>query len=164
MATLTAPSGSRRKSTVIDMTPMVDLAFLLLTFFVLTTSLSDPWVLRLDMPEKLTDIDKQKPIKAENVLNLVLGAQDKIYWYIGVANGKAETTDFSGDGVRKILSEKKAKIENLHVLIKASDQSQYKNLIDVLDEMIIGDIVRYTIVDMEKPDKEMVQSAGVNIR
>jgi biopolymer transport protein ExbD len=159
MATLTASSGSRRKSTTIDMTPMVDLAFLLLTFFVLTTTLYDPFVLRLDMPEKLTNIDKQKPIKAEKVLTLVLGAQGKIYWYIGVANGKAEITNFSGNGVRKILSDKKAKIENLHVLIKASDQSQYKNLIDVLDEMIIGEIERYTIVEMEKPDKELLLSA-----
>jgi biopolymer transport protein ExbD len=161
MATLAAPSGSRRKSTTIDMTPMVDLAFLLLTFFVMTTTLSDPWVIRLDMPEKV--ISKQKPIKAEKVLTLVLGAQNKIYWYIGVANGKAELTNFSSSGVRKILSEKKTKIKNLHVLIKASDQSQYKNLIDVLDEMIIGHIERYTIVQMEKPDQELVLSAGANI-
>lgn len=163
MASLTAPSGSRRKSTAIDMTPMVDLAFLLLTFFVLTTSLSEPWVLKLNMPEKVTDTSKQKPIKAEKVLTLVIGSQNKIYWYTGVANGKGQATDLSAKGVRKILADKKAEIQNLHVLIKPSDQSHYQNLIDLLDEMIIGDIERYTIVEMEKPDLQLLLSAVVNI-
>lgn len=138
------------------MTPMVDLAFLLLTFFVLTTNLNSPWVLEMEMPDKLTDTTKQKPIKAEKVLTLVLGGQNKIYWYIGIANDKAENTDFSSKGVRKILIEKKATIKNLHVLIKASDQSKYKNVIDVLDEMIITHIERYTIVEMEEPDKQLI--------
>jgi biopolymer transport protein ExbD len=156
MAILTSPSGSRRKSTVIDMTPMVDLAFLLLTFFVLTTNLNKPWALRMEMPDKVTSNTKQKEIKAEKVLTLVLGSKNKIYWYMGIANGKAGTTDFSSNGVRKILKDKKSTIENLHVLIKASDQSQYKNLIDILDEMIIGKIERYTIVDMEAPDQQLI--------
>jgi biopolymer transport protein ExbD len=156
MATLTAPSGSRRKSTAIDMTPMVDLAFLLLTFFVLTTNLTKPWTLQIDMPDKVSDTSKQKPIPAEKVLTLVLGAQNKIYWYTGIANGKGENTDFSSNGVRKILIDKKATIKNLHVLIKASDQSKYKNVIDVLDEMIITRIERYTIVEMEEPDRQLI--------
>ena len=105
-----------------------------------------------------------KTSQCRKSLTLVLGEQNKIYWYTGIANGKAEPTDFSSNGVRKILSDKKARIKNLHVLIKASDLSQYKNLIDVLDEMIIGGIERYAIVEMEKPDEELVRSANANIR
>ena len=153
---MTAISGNRKSATFIDMTPMVDLAFLLLTFFVLTASLNKPWALRMEMPDKVTKPSQQKEIKAEKVLTLVLGSQNKIYWYIGLANGKAETTDFSSNGVRKILMDKKATVENLHVLIKASNQSQYKNLIDLLDEMIIGKIERYTIVDLEEPDHQLI--------
>src|SRR5687767_1557896 len=133
MATLTVPAGSRKKLPVIDMTPMVDLAFLLLTFFVLTSVLSEPFALKLEMPDKVRDPISRPPISAKRVLTLVLGEQNKIHWYIGSANGTAETTDFSGTGIRKVLNEKKSSIKDLYVLIKPSDQSQYKNVIDILD-------------------------------
>ncbi|HEU5291360.1 MAG TPA: biopolymer transporter ExbD [Cyclobacteriaceae bacterium] len=156
MATLTAPAGSRKKLPVIDMTPMVDLAFLLLTFFVLTTSLSEPFALKLVMPHKPGSTTPQPPINGKRVLTLVLGEQNKIHWYVGQANRKAETTDFSGAGIRKVLIEKKNSIKDLYVLIKPSAQSQYANVIDILDEMIITGINRYAIVEMETPDKQLV--------
>ena len=155
MATLTAPSGRKRLPTI-DMTPMVDLAFLLLTFFVLTSILSDPFVLRLNMPEKPTNIKGQPPINAKRVLTLVLDEQDQIHWYIGTASEKAETTNFSSNGIRKVLIEKKRSIKDLYVLIKPSDQSQYQNVIDIMDEMIITEMERYAIVDMEAHDKQLI--------
>jgi len=158
MATLTAPSGSRRKSTAIDMTPMVDLAFLLLTFFVLTTSLNKKMALDLRMPAKEID-NPSAPVNAKKVLTVVLGPQNKIFWYMGAANGNAETTNYSSQGIRKILIEKKANIKGLHVLIKASDHSQYKNMVDLLDEILITGIERYAIINMEKPDEELILSS-----
>src|SRR5688572_9573449 len=137
MATLTVPAGSRKNLPVIDMTPMVDLAFLLLTFFVMTSILSEPYVLKINMPDKVESPTPQPPINAKRVLTLVLGDQNKIHWYVGTASDQAETTTFSGNGIRKLLIDKKNSIQDLHVLIKPSDQSQYKNIIDILDEMII---------------------------
>lgn len=154
MATLTAPSGGRKKLPVIDMTPMVDLAFLLLTFFVLTTTLTDPFVVKLEMPEK--DPVHQPPIKAEKVLTLVLGKQNKIHWYIGTASDQAITTDFSAKGIRKVLTEKKNAIKGLHVFIKPSNKSQYQDVVDILDEMIITEIERYALVEMETQDEQLI--------
>ena len=137
------------------MTPMVDLAFLLLTFFVLTTSLIKKSSLHLQMPDDT--INASRPlIDGKKVLTVVLGSQNRIYWYMGVANGEGESTDFSSSGIRKILVEKKGVIKNLHVLIKASDQSQYKNVVDLLDELLITDVKRYAIVDMEEKDKQLI--------
>lgn len=156
MATLTTPAGNRKKLPIIDMTPMVDLAFLLLTFFVLTTTLSDPWVLKLSMPEKITVPINQPPIRANRVITLVLGAENKIYWYTGTASEAAETTNFSVGGIRKILIDKKRMVKDLYVLIKPSDKSQYKNIVDILDEMIITEMEHYAIVDMESQDKLLI--------
>src|SRR5690348_14211328 len=117
MATLTTPAGGRKRLPAIDMTPMVDLAFLLLTFFVLTTTLSEPFTLELDMPHKPDKKTPQPPINAKRVLTLVLGEQNQIHWYVGEANGKAETTTFSGAGIRKVLIEKRNSIKDLYVLI-----------------------------------------------
>jgi biopolymer transport protein ExbD len=156
MATLTAPSGNRKRLPAIDMTPMVDLAFLLLTFFVLTTTLSDPWVLKLSMPEKVTNTSPQPPINANRVLTLVLDQQNKVHWYVGTASEAAETTDFSNNGIRKVLLDKKRNIKDLYVLIKPSDRSQYKNVVDILDEMIITEMEHFAIVDMEGQDKLLI--------
>jgi len=156
MATLTAPAGSRKRLPALDMTPMVDLAFLLLTFFVLTTTLSEPWVMKLEMPDKPTAKAPPPEINGKRVLTLVLGEQNMIHWYVGAANGTAETTTFSGTGIRKLLIEKKNAIKDLYVLIKPSEKSQYKNVVDILDEMIITQIERYALVDMETPDQRLI--------
>lgn len=153
-------SGNRKSALTIDMTPMVDLAFLLLTFFVLTTSLSQPWTLPIIMPEKVIDTGKQPPIDQKRVLTLVLGKQDEIYWYVGFLDGHAKKTNFSSNGIRKILVAKKAEIKDMYVLIKPSDQSQYKNVVDILDEMIITEIKRYAVVELEIGDKNFI--AGID--
>jgi biopolymer transport protein ExbD len=151
---MAAITGNKKSATFIDMTPMVDLAFLLLTFFVLTTSLFKPHVMPIAMPEK----EGQQPlIDQDRVLNLVLGDHDKIYWYVGIPQGKAEYTNFSSMGIRKILLEKQVQIKNMYVLIKPSDQSQYKNVVDILDEMMITNIHRYAMVDMETEDRNLLK-------
>jgi biopolymer transport protein ExbD len=155
---MAAISGNRKSATFIDMTPMVDLAFLLLTFFVLTTSLFKPQVMPIAMPEKVNDPIDQPPVEGKRVLTLVLGKSDEIYWYLGTSNEKAERTNFSANGIRRLLNKKKTEIENMVVLIKPSDQSQYKNVVDILDEMIITVINKYAIVDMEPADEELIRN------
>jgi len=148
---------SKKSSTRIDMTPMVDLAFLLLTFFILTTTLSKPQTMEITMPEKPKPEDKQPEVNEKKVLTLVLGANDKIYWYVGITEPEAKKTDFSKDGVRKVLVEKKSEIRDLIVLIKAMDEAKYKNMVDILDEMTISNVQRYAIVDITPADKEIVR-------
>ncbi len=166
MAEVSQQSSSQKKdgkvrvkktSTRIDMTPMVDLAFLLLTFFVMTTTLSKPQTMEISMPERVTEEDKQPEINEKNVLTLILGQDDRIYWYIGITDPVVAQTDFSKDGVRKLLLEKKGQIPKLVVLVKASNESKYKNMVDLLDEMNICSISRYALVDITKVDLELIK-------
>ena len=102
---------SKKTSTRIDMTPMVDLAFLLLTFFVMTTTLNKPQTMEITMPEE----DEKEPPKVNerHVLTLIMGKNDKIYWYIGITDPEVKVTNFSNTGIRKLLLEKKRDIPKL---------------------------------------------------
>lgn len=153
---------SKKASTKIDMTPMVDLAFLLLTFFMLTTTFNKPQTMEITMPEKPKPDEKQPLVNDQKVLTLILGADSKIYWYIGIKEPKLEKTDFSKDGVRKVLQEKKRDIAGLIVLIKPMDESKYKNVVDILDEMNINDIKTYAMVEDATPtEKDLIKESGL---
>lgn len=99
----------KKHSTHIDMTPMVDLMCLLITFFMLTTAFSKPKVMEIVLPEKIRKNEKVEPPKIADsrTLNIVLGPNDKVYWYPGKADPAAlvplQETDFSATGIRQIL-------------------------------------------------------------
>jgi biopolymer transport protein ExbD len=147
-----------RTSTRIDMTPMVDLAFLLLTFFVMTTSLNKQFIMGMQMPDKESEGTTPTAIPEKRALTLILAEGNKIYWYQGLTNPKIETTNFSSDGIRKVLLDKKQQINNLYVLIKATDQSKYQNIVDILDEIAITEVKDYAIIDLTTTDKELIAS------
>lgn len=149
----------KKSSTRIDMTPMVDLAFLLLTFFVMTTTLNKPQAMQINMPDKPKDGDEQPEVNERNVLTLVLGEDDKVYWYIGITDPKVEVADFSATGIRKVLLEKKAEIPKLIVLIKSLDEARYKNMVDIMDEMNISSVQRFALVEITDVDKELVKES-----
>jgi biopolymer transport protein ExbD len=152
---------SKKQSTRIDMTPMVDLAFLLLTFFVLTAALTKSKALILEMPEdKPTD---QPPISASRVLTVILDRQDQIYWYSGIAP-RARVTNFSPDGIRKILLTKKKQIRKMYVLIKFTPNARYRNMVDILDELALTEIQNYAIVDLAPDDLRILKTAKTPIR
>lgn len=148
---------SKKSSTAIDMTPMVDLAFLLLTFFMLATTFNKPQTMELTVPEKPKQEEDQPLVNEKRVLSLVLGEQDKIYWYMGITEPDVQVTDYSGEGVRRILLEKNQEINNLIVLIKPSDESKYENLVDILDEMHISNVARYALVDATADDLALIK-------
>ncbi len=152
---------SKKTSTRIDMTPMVDLAFLLLTFFVMTTTLNKPQTMEITMPEKPKDEDKPPVVNEKRVLTLILGQDDKIYWYLGITDPKIEVTSYSNDGVRRVLLRENAQIKEMVVLIKPSDQSRYKNVVDILDEMNISNIARYALVEITDVDKELIKELNL---
>jgi biopolymer transport protein ExbD len=148
---------SKKTSTRIDMTPMVDLAFLLLTFFVMTTTLNKPQTMEITMPEKPKAEDQQPMVNEKRVLTLILGSEDKIFWYLGITDPKVNVTDFSATGVRNILLRENSQIKEMVVLIKPSDESRYKNVVDILDEMNISNIARYALVEITEVDKQLVK-------
>lgn len=102
---------AKKQSTRVDMTPLVDLAFLLLTFFVLTSTFSKPKVLRMIFPEKLEkDNPNVKPPEIKDGLTILLTANDNIFYYRGALNKETEVirTDYTKNGLRKILIEQNA--------------------------------------------------------
>ena len=132
---------------------MVDLAFLLLTFFILTTTFKASYVLRLSMPEPPEHPSQVPLLKVENAFHVVLAEGNKIYWWKGL-DEFATTTNYSSDGIRKILLEQKKANPDLMVLIKPMDKARYENMVDILDEVEIASITRYAIVDFSDDDKK----------
>ena len=126
---------AKKSSTRIDMTPMVDLAFLLLTFFVLTSTFNKPKVMEIPMPD---DKVKEKNQKINNAITFVLSQDDAIYYYTGQfypkknTEGKEPTvlskTNFSKDGLHKLLLEtNKPTIEAINVL---KERYKKKEIVD----------------------------------
>jgi len=146
----------KKQSTNVDMTPLADLGFLLITFFMFTTTFSKPNVMGLNMPPKTPpneNIDKPE-IDLSNSISIILGGDNKIFWHQqDQSELSPETlveTDYSKDGIRKeiLIARKKAKDEEkFTVIIKPTDDSNYENLVNVLDEMEITQSTRYGIVD-----------------
>jgi len=151
----------KKSSTKIDMTPMVDLAFLLLTFFILTTTFNKPKTMEVNMPDKVQDEKEQTKVNEKDILNVILAEDNKIYWWIGL-EPPVETTNYSKTGVRKVLLEQNAANSKLMVLIKPKDTSKYENMVDILDEMEITNTKRYAIVDFTDDDKTIID-AGTGV-
>ena len=99
---------AKKSSTHIDMTPMVDLAFLLLTFFIMTTTFSKPKTMEINMPVKK---ELKDSMKINNAITALLSDKHKIFWYYGEFKPdetQLQVTDFSPSGIRKILLDKNA--------------------------------------------------------
>jgi len=122
---------AKKQSTHVDMTPMVDLAFLLLTFFVLTSTFSKPKVLRMIFPEKLDEnVKDQKPPEVKDGITLLLTANDKIYYYRGSLKPNTELIpiDYTRTGLRKVLVD-----YNADMLVKLQDIQKRMNKLDDKD-------------------------------
>ncbi|MDN5284732.1 MAG: biopolymer transporter ExbD [Mucilaginibacter sp.] len=145
---------SKKQSTRVDLTAMVDLAFLLITFFIMTTTLAKPKAMDLAMPDKDEKTKDQLPIAASRSLTLLLGSNDKLEWYLGEPGKSApEIIGYGKDNLRKLLIDKSKEVlektgKAVFVVIKPSDKSTYKNMVGVLDEINITNITMYGIVDI----------------
>lgn len=196
-------SGRKRKGTRqkkmtvrVDFTPMVDMNMLLITFFMLCTTLSKPQTMELSMPSNDKNIteEQQSKVKASQAITLLLAGGNKLYYYEGEPNYKDYTslkeTTYGADGLRAVLlkrnsaavsrvndlrkqktdlkiseedySKKLAEIKSGKntptVIIKATDESSYENLIDALDEMQICSIGKYVIADMAEADRFLIKN------
>ncbi|MEP6677493.1 MAG: biopolymer transporter ExbD [Ferruginibacter sp.] len=153
----------KKQNTRVDLTPMVDLGFLLLTFFVFTTSISKPRTMMINVPKDgpFTNICNSC------VLTLMPAGNNQIYYYEGAAslNPLIRTTTFAPDGLRKLILEKKALIasmldskKELVLSIKPSNESSYRNFVNVLDEVTINDVKHYFIAAQDKDDQRLLAS------
>jgi len=145
---------SKKASTRVDLTAMVDLAFLLITFFILTTTLQKPKAMDLTMPDKDEKQIKQLPVAESRTVTLLLGSHDKLEWYQGLPGHSAPTVEGYGkNGLRQTLAEKGQEIlaktgQAMIVLIKPSDKSDYNNMVNAMDELNIAKVQQRAIVDI----------------
>ena len=151
------------KEVSIDMNPMVDLAFLLLTFFMLTTTFSKPQAMELVMPAKpkAEEVVEEKPIKASRVVTLLIGPDDRLFWYRGVEDVQVNETGYGKDGLRDLLFRLDGEIEDLVLLIKPMRECVYENMVDMLDELQITGMQRYAMVPEEPADRELLVQQGL---
>jgi biopolymer transport protein ExbD len=156
---------AKRLSTRVDLTAMVDLGFLLITFFMLATTFNKPKTMEINMPDK----SKQdlEPVKATKSLSILLGERDKIYTYVDPEHPQVDSTDFSRTGIRALLFKRQIEVaekwgnkNQLVVLIKSMPKARYQNLVDILDEMSITGIKRYAIVDRDANDLAIMKAVG----
>jgi biopolymer transport protein ExbD len=151
---------SKKSDAKVDLTAMVDLAFLLITFFMLTTSLSKPQSMDLGLPDK--DEKKEDELKTDQrrTVTIILGKNNKIKWFHGLletpeSGGAPADATYGKEGIRKeILKRVKSipqvtgdKNKGMIVIIKPTNKSNYRNLVDILDEMAICSVPTYAIVN-----------------
>lgn len=175
---------AKKLSTRVDMTPMVDLGFLLITFFVFTATMSSPTTLDLNMPKDVKDVKEQTEVKESSVLSIMLGKNDVIYYYEGKlkedgSNFKTATyksiRDIIVNKKKEVISryvpdpecEAKAKAagkpvsncadKDFVVIIKPSPEATYKNTVDMLDEMTINQVRTYAMVKIFDQEFELIK-------
>ena len=147
----------KKLSTRVDLTPMVDLGFLLITFFIFTTTMSQPTAMRLFLPKDVKDPNEQNKVKNSAVITLMLGKNDVIYYYEGDSAQKLQPTDFKK--IRDIVIDKKRRTDpkDFVVVIKPTVDATYKNTVNILDEMTIDGVKRYAMVDISPVEYNFIK-------
>jgi biopolymer transport protein ExbD len=150
---------SKKLSTRVDLTPMVDLGFLLITFFIFTTTMSQPTAMKLFLPKDTEKPEEQNKIKESGALSILLSKDNTIYYYEGTLDptGKNfKSTNFKE--IRDIIINKKKTTNpaDFVVVIKPGPESTYKNAVDILDEMTINEVKRYAMVDLFPIEQQMI--------
>ena len=147
---------AKKLSTVVDMTPMVDLGFLLITFFIFTSTMAQPTAMNLFMPKDVDKPEDQNKVKESGAFTIMLGKQDVVYYYEGLDPTKIQTATFKTIRDEIIRKRKSTNPEDLVVIIKPTEHATYKNTVDMLDEMTINEIKRYAMVDISKVENELI--------
>jgi biopolymer transport protein ExbD len=156
---------AKKLSTRVDLTPMVDLGFLLITFFIFTTTMSQPTAMKLFLPKDTDKPEEQNKLKESGALTLMLGKNSNVYYYEGqLADQAANFKTSTMKKIRDIIISKKRSTpkEDFMVVIKPSAEATYKDVVDILDEMTINDIGRYALVDITEIEGQLVAVTDKN--
>lgn len=152
----------------LDMTPMVDMAFLLLTFLLLHAAYAKPHVMQLTMPVNDTDGNRQAPCMRVETITIILGKNHLLHYYSGLNNlldhsipaPDLRTTNFSNQGIRKVLLLRRSQQPEPVILIKPTPAATYRDVIDILDEMHITGQRKYALVKISANDTKLLHQAG----
>jgi len=170
MAEMDTSSGSGHKkgpgvkkgkklSTRIDLTPMVDLGFLLITFFIFTTTMSQPTAFKLNLPKEADKPQDDTKIKNTGALTVLLGKDDNVFYYEGILDPAGKNFKSSSlKTIRDVIINKKigTSDKDFFVVIKPNDECTYKDVINVLDEMAINVVKRYALVDISDGENQLI--------
>ena len=157
-------SGRNRIAARVDLTAMVDLAFLLITFFMLTTTLQKNEAMAVVMPDKTPDTN-EPGVPASRTMTVCLGKNNQVLWYMGMADAplsEPAVVNYNKTGLREALINKRNQIKtqtgkDVIVLVKPSNHSIYDNLVSTLDELNISKVDRYAIVDISPKDVDLLK-------
>jgi hypothetical protein len=163
---------SKKLSTNVDLTPMVDLGFLLITFFIFTTSLAEPKAMQLFLPAGET---ATMPWGESAALTIIPIGSDRVFYYHGalkdaMLSKQYGTTGFTvtngiGDVIRKkqnaLAAGASFKKDDLLLIIKPSANASYQNVTDALDEVIINALKHYSLVDMDAAEVVELKKRGL---
>ena len=164
----------KKLSTRVDLTPMVDLGFLLITFFIFTTTMSQPTAMKLLLPDDKVKPEEQNKAKESGALTILMGADNHIYYYEGQLKPDASnflSASYNGENsIRDVIMKKKAYVRSiaqdpndpehdLVVVIKPSQYCNYKNVIDILDEMSINVVKKFAMVDIFDIEEQLVKKS-----
>ena len=161
MAEVILQGKDHKKPIRVDMTPMVDLGFLLITFFMLATTLTKPNNIEMKLPAKGPN---SSVIDQRNQITFILGKDNQVFYHQGsekdltAANLKQAT--FNGIEISKIIDQAKSKApkpENFTVIIEPTDQANYKNFVDMLDNISMTPNNRYGVTEMKAWEKKVYQ-------
>jgi len=182
---------AKKLSTRVDMTPMVDLGFLLITFFVFTATMSSPTTLDLNVPKDIKDKKDLTEAKESGVLTIMLGKGDQVYYYEGKLAVDANGNNFKQTtfkGIRDVIINKKKEVisrykpdpeceekarkngkpsdycydKDFVVIIKPDKDATYKNTVDILDEMTINQVKIYAMVKILDEEYQLIQATEAN--
>ena len=177
---------AKKLSTNVDMTPMVDLGFLLITFFIFTTTMSSPTTMKLNMPKDTKKDEELNKAKQSGALTILLGKANGVYYYEGqleVAAGVNNFKSASFKTIRDVIINKRKEVMKNHVhdegcqkiwadhngdknscldrdfvvIIKPDADATYKNTVDILDEMTINGVKRFAMVDILPQEIELIK-------
>ncbi len=150
---------SKKLSTRVDLTPMVDLGFLLITFFIFTTTMYEAKGMNLVIPD-------DKPTNEPNTagegktISLILQDNDVIHYYHGLKEDQSQSTNYSAAGIRAVIRQKIMDVKKQFgnkadaiILIKPTDGASYRNIVAVLDEMLINDVKKYVLMEPSATEK-----------
>lgn len=177
---------AKKLSTRVDMTPMVDLGFLLITFFIFTSTMSSPTTMDLNMPKDTDKKEEETKVKMSGALTIMIGKDNNLFYYEGELTNENASQVFKSANfkeIRDIIIKKKKEVESRYVtdpaceakakadgkdpnvckqkdffvLIKPTEEANYKNVIDLLDEMTINKVVRYALLKPFDTEKDLIK-------
>jgi len=157
-------SALKRMPVRVDLTAMVDLAFLLITFFMLTTSLTKPKAMDVVMPAD----GPPGAVSDKSTMTICLGANNKAVFFLGMAAQPLTSPKLSKYGldIRKAIVDMGKEVyaatgRQMMVLIKPDEHSRYENLVDALDEMNITKVKSYAIAKLTADDTNILKQKGI---